>query len=110
MKLLQYATPAEAQAVTMIISRLISDGCQLSVFDGGEWVVRRSTCIDEVLSELSHTDCIETVRVRKDEKLGDIDFFFQGCDDAMDVVVDYQTTKGNVYLDNVYNQIHSQLN
>ncbi len=110
MKLLQYATPSEAQAVTLIISRLINDGCQLSVFDGEEWTVRRSTSLIEVLSELSHTDMIETVRVRKDDvKMGEIDFLFQGCIEAMGVVVDYQTTKDNSYLNDVYKQINAQL-
>lgn len=111
MKLLQYATASEAQAVTMLVSRLVNDGCQLSVFDGEEWVVRRSTSIIEVLSELSQTDMIESVRVRKDGvKIGEIDLLFQGCSNAMEVVIDYQTTKGNGYLDDVYNQIHSELN
>lgn len=65
-------SPDEAKVVRPIIQRGLDAGYSVSVFDGEEWTVKRSTDRDRIMAALGTTDD-DTVRFRNgDDIVGSI--------------------------------------
>ena len=62
MNLPKHAHPIEREILQALVSRIISLDCDISVWDGEEYSIRRSTVTEDVLSAMSHTGS-ETLQV-----------------------------------------------
>lgn len=56
-------SPDEAKIIRPIVQRGLDDGCTVSVFDGEEWTVKKSTDRDRIMAALGTTD-EDTIRFR----------------------------------------------
>ena len=53
---MQYATPGERRVARELVTRILARGWMISVDDGGEFVLARSTRLKTVLDSLAGTD------------------------------------------------------
>lgn len=60
-KAMEYATDGERAYARAIVRDVLSRGLSLSVFDGEEWTVSRSTNAQEILEALATTDMDELI-------------------------------------------------
>lgn len=56
MKVMEYATPGERRVATALVDYAKRRGWTISVYDGGEWVVEKSTNYPAVLKALASSD------------------------------------------------------
>lgn len=69
---LKYASEEERAITRKLVGDLLAAGCDLSVYDGEEWVLRRSADEQAVLEALNSTDHDGIAVYLDDERLGDI--------------------------------------
>lgn len=81
-------SPKEANVIRPIIQRALDAGYKVSVYDGGEWTVKKSTDRDRIMAALGTTD-IDTVRFRdaNDENIGSMMLVYGN--DPEEVVADH---------------------
>ena len=56
MSLTQYAKPSEARIARKIVADALEKGWTISVWDGEEWTVKRSSDSDRIIGALCSTD------------------------------------------------------
>lgn len=61
-------SPAEAAIIRPIVQRGLDAGYSVSVFDGEEWTVKRSTDRDRIMAALGTTD-EDSLRFRQDDEI-----------------------------------------
>ncbi len=67
----------EREIVRSILTGIVSEGYVFSIFDGGEWVVRRSSDIETGLKAMFSTDGDEiSVRTPAGERVGTINLIY----------------------------------
>lgn len=60
-KAMEYATHGEQAHARALVRWLLNRNLSVSVYDGGEWTVTRSTDLREILEALATTDCDELI-------------------------------------------------
>ncbi|HVG51618.1 MAG TPA: hypothetical protein VM867_08300 [Xanthobacteraceae bacterium] len=79
----------EKAAAGKVIDRALAKGCFISVNDGGEWVVKKSTKRREIMDALASTDADHLmIRDANGERVGVI-YLVWGNGDPDTVVCDY---------------------
>ena len=91
-----YVSQTERRIINRILRKALKLGYTVSVFDGEEWALARSTDIDRITSEIAATDCT-TLRFRnsKGDSVGQI-FLVHGNEE--DVVSDMSDNAAMAFL------------
>jgi hypothetical protein len=107
MGLQKYATAAERKVAKKLIKLILETGNVISVYDGEEWVLKRSANPSDIANELCASDEGDTIQVQCSEREGIVlGAFYLVFDDIQDdgivVINDYTA---NEFSDAIYNQL-----
>ena len=91
----------ERKIVQKMISLVLADGHSISVNDGEEWVVKRSSSKKEILHAMFSTD-EDVLTVYDDKGMRAAWFSFVYGNDGYDVLSDYSA---NAYGDKIWNAL-----
>lgn len=90
MSLIRYATPGERRAAIRLVSMCLANGNAISVNDGEEWTVLRSTSLLTVLRAMATTG-EDTLMVRgpERERIATFILIWGNAEDGTELVSDY---------------------
>lgn len=104
----EHANFEDRLAANALIRRLLKDGMQISINDGCEWVLKKSSDRLEILKTMSQTG-EDTVRARNadGERVADFYLIYHNGnkEDPMMTISDYSCNK---YADNVWNDLEAK--
>ena len=108
----QFVPKWERPVLTALIKAELEQGNTLSIHDGEEWVVKKSSELNLIRSQLGHTG-EDVLRVRNDkgEALGSWSFIYNNGSehDPMTVISDYGWTDGNEdHFDKIWNKLEER--
>lgn len=95
----------EDKMATALVEAALDRGLLLSVFDGEEWTVKRSTDKSEIIGSLFSTDA-DLIRLRDRGGTGHGQFWLVYGSDGYDVVSDYTVTDTT---EAIYNEVLAPL-
>jgi len=90
----RYATPGERRVARALVERILSRGCLISVYDGEEFTVARSTSRKAVLDALATTS-EDTLHIRDAHggRLGWILLVWGNCKSGDELIADHTDTR-----------------
>ena len=90
----RYATPGERRVARALVERILAQGCMISVDDGGEFTVARSTSKKVVLDALATTG-EDTLHIRDAQggRLGWILLIWGNCKSGDELIADHTDTR-----------------
>lgn len=90
MEMMQYTTKGERTVARRLVAHMLNHGASVSVYDGEEWTVKRSTDINTVLAALATTG-MDTVRWydRDGNKLGFFTLVYGNAPDGSELIADH---------------------
>jgi hypothetical protein len=102
----RYASAGEAKAARALIDVLLERGLLVSVNDGGEWTVQRSSDRDKILAALATTG-MDTIKVRPPHKMPVATFQLVYQDGPADeLIADYG---GKPIADEIWHEVQQRL-
>lgn len=105
MALLSNASPDEAKAARSLVNLILKKGYQVSVNDGCEWVLKRSTSLQDILSVLCTTSEDHLIlRDASGEKIGV--FYLVWGNSAEELVCDYSA---NAVMEGIWSEWQEQV-
>jgi hypothetical protein len=105
MALLSNASPDEAKAARSLVNLILKKGYQVSVNDGCEWVLRRSTSLQDILSVLCTTSEDHLIlRDASGEKVGV--FYLVWGNSGEELVCDYSA---NAVMEGIWSEWQEQV-
>jgi hypothetical protein len=95
MSLKDYATQGEAHVARRIVRECLKTGYSLSVYDGEEWTVKRSTSFKTVCDALATTgeDYLRIFR-QDGKRIGTLILVYGNAPDGCELVSDYSWSVG----------------
>jgi hypothetical protein len=84
-----YASPGEARAARRLVNNILAAGCAVSVNDGEEWTVTRSTDRDTILAALCTTEMDILGIYRDGASVGRISLIYGNDHDGSELVADH---------------------
>lgn len=88
----KYYAAGEVALATRLVRFLLSQGCALSIWEGEDWAINRSTSLPDLLGALASTGEDKIVVYPAGEKtprLGDIYLVWGNADDGSELIADH---------------------
>ena len=97
MNLPKHAHPIEREILQTLVNRITSFDCDISVWDGEEYSIRRSIVPEDILSAMSHTgiDCLQIC----DDGISEKDNAYEGSitviygNEPENIIADYSSVE-----------------
>jgi hydroxyethylthiazole kinase-like sugar kinase family protein len=88
--LTQYATTGEARTARKLVRAILATGCAVSLYDGEEWTVRKSTSERALIDALCTTgeDQLQAVDA-SNNRLGSFWLIYGNADDGSELIADH---------------------
>lgn len=82
-------TKGEAKVARRLIRALLAEGATISLYDGEEWVVRKTTGEKKILAGMASTGTDTIVAHRDETRLAAFSLIYGNAEDGSEVIADY---------------------
>ena len=94
-------TPGETKYARALVRACLGRGCVISVWEGGDWAIKRSANVDAVMKALASTDMdVLVVRQANGHRLGSFTLIYGNNDDEL--IADCSAT---AFCDSVWEEL-----